>query len=147
MHSMSRNPFHEMEMLLDRYSRLTGWCPPDGPEDLSAPDWSPCTDVEETPALYLVNAELPGVRKQDITVCLSGGTLEIRGDKRAAMKPPEGNRRHRNERLFGRFCRAFNLPPDVDAASASASFSDGVLTVCIPRSGQRRSAEQHIRIA
>lgn len=144
---MSWNPFHEMELLLERYGRLTGGVAADGGQDLSTPDWSPLTDVEETPAMYLINAELPGVRKQDIRVCFSGSTLEIRGDKHAEMKQPEGNRRHRNERLFGQFRRSFNLPVSIDTDAASASFSDGVLTVRIPKSGASEQVERLIDIA
>ena len=144
---MTWNPFHEMEQLLERYSRLTGGSASDGMHDLSVPDWSPCTDIEETPGTYLVQTELAGVRKQDISVCFSGSTLEIRGDKRAEMKQPEGNRRHRNERLFGQFCRSFNLPADADVSAASASFRDGVLTVRIPRTGESVHTETRIEIA
>ena len=147
MNSLAWNPFREMEELLERYSRLTGRSISDTHDDLSAPDWTPFTDVEETPAMFLIHAELPGVRKQDITVCFSGSTLEIRGDKQAEMKDAVSNIRHRSERLFGQFYRTFNLPRNIDATSVSASYTDGVLTVRIPKTPQSEYVEQRIDIS
>lgn len=141
MNSPAWNPFREMEELLDRYSRSTGRAMPGVYDELSAPAWAPCTDVEETAEMYQLRAELPGVLKQDISVCFHGDTLEISGEKRADMKSEQGSRRHRSECFFGDFCRAFNLPHNLDASAAQADYADGVLTVRIPKT---RQSDTHV---
>jgi HSP20 family protein len=147
VNGLAWNPFREMEELLDRYSRSTGRAMPGIYEELSTPDWSPFTDVDETPDSYRIRAELPGVRKQDVIVSVSGGTLEIKGEKRAELKSEEANRRHRSECFFGSFCRTYNLPPDVDITAAAARLNDGVLTIRIPKKAPAGKHEHRLEIS
>jgi HSP20 family protein len=93
---------------------------------------SPAIDVAEAEGRYVVTAELPGCRKEDITVELHDGVLTIRGEKRDEREE-RGEKRHYVERSYGGFARAFRLPPDA-GEEAHASFQNGVLTVEVPKS-------------
>jgi HSP20 family protein len=86
----------------------------------------------ETAQAIIVRIELPGMRKEDIDVCVSRGRLKVRGEKRYA--PGDGPRYyHLMERAFGRFERTIALPPDTDAKRAEVSYQDGIITVILPK--------------
>jgi HSP20 family protein len=80
---------------------------------------------------FVVVAELPGVKKEDLDVQVSGDTLRLRGKKSVAYD--EAASVHRRERAAGEFDRTLTLPDDVDAARVSAEYRDGVLTLRLPR--------------
>lgn len=80
---------------------------------------------------FVVVAELPGVRKEDLDIQVRGDTLRIRGKKSIAYD--EKASIHRRERSAGEFDRTLSLPDDVDAAKVSAEYRDGVLTLRLPR--------------
>ncbi len=80
---------------------------------------------------FVVVAELPGVKKEDLDVQVRGDTLRIRGTKTIAYD--ENASIHRRERAAGEFDRTLTLPDDVDAAKVSADYRDGVLTLRLPR--------------
>jgi len=92
--------------------------------------WVPVVDIYETPAEFVVNAELPEVREQDISIRLEGTVLEISGERRLRR---EGRSYHQVERAYGTFSRTFMLPADVDRDAIEASLKDGVLRVVIPK--------------
>jgi HSP20 family protein len=80
---------------------------------------------------FVVVAELPGVKKEDLDVQVRGDTLRIQGQKTIAYD--ENASVHRRERATGQFDRTLTLPDDVDAAKVSADYRDGVLTLRLPR--------------
>jgi HSP20 family protein len=80
----------------------------------------------------VVNAEMPGVKAEDIDVSVVGDTLTISG-KRGPEELPEGARFHRRERVAGEFSRSIQLPFAVDSEKVEASLKDGVLTLNLPR--------------
>jgi HSP20 family protein len=80
---------------------------------------------------FVVVAELPGVKKEDLDVQVSGDTLRLRGKKSVAYD--EAASVHRRERAAGEFDRTLTLPDDLDAARVSAEYRDGVLTLRLPR--------------
>lgn len=92
--------------------------------------WSPSADVTETADAYLVEVELPGVKRDDITVDLIGGELAVSGEFKE--KERQGLFRHRTRRT-GRFSYRVALPHDVDADNVEANLADGVLTVRVPK--------------
>jgi HSP20 family protein len=93
---------------------------------------APAVDLGENEKSYLVTAELPGVRKEDVTVELHEDVLTIRGEKRSEREEKK-DRPHWVERSYGSFCRSFTLPPTAVAEELKASFQDGVLTIEIPK--------------
>lgn len=90
-------------------------------------------DVTETPEVYTVSADLPGVRKDDIQVDIDGNTVSITAECVRRRETQEGERVLRNERYAGKLSRSFQLAHDVDESSASAAFADGVLTLSLPK--------------
>ena len=95
--------------------------------------WSPVVDIYETDNHeFVVKAELPQVRREDINLTFENNVLTVRGER----KFDEEVRRdsyHRIERQYGAFSRSFSVPATIDAARISASFKDGVLTVRLPQ--------------
>lgn len=91
---------------------------------------APATDIEETNDEFVVTTDLPGVRKEDISIQAVGSQLIIAADR----KYQETERRvDLQERYFGPFERKFNLPSDIDSENIEASYENGVLTVCLPK--------------
>ena len=80
---------------------------------------------------YVLVAELPGVRKEDLEVEVRGDTLRIQGKKTIAYD--EGASVHRRERLAGQFDRTLTLPTEIDGTKVTAEYRDGVLTLRLPR--------------
>ena len=102
-------------------------------EEGEAHEWAPVADILETDDEYLVRAELPGVKREDVKVSLEEGMLTIEGERKQE-KEEKGRRLHRIERFYGSFCRRFSLPDDADATLIRAETKDGVLNVHIPKS-------------
>jgi HSP20 family protein len=95
-------------------------------------DWAPVADVVETEGEFLIKAELPEVRKEDIKVTVHEGVLSLTGERRKETRQ-EKDRFHRVERQYGSFTRRFSLPENVDETAIRAESKDGILTVHIPK--------------
>ncbi len=104
--------------------------------------WTPAIEVSERDGNYVVCAELPGLRPDDVTVEVTDHALVIEGERRQEQEQNEGGV-HRTERSYGRFYRAVPLPEGVNGEQAQANFKDGVLEVKIPMPQQQ---EQRRRI-
>lgn len=105
--------------------------------------WSPAADISETASEYLVKAELPGVKREDVKVTLENGVITIEGERKLE-KEDKSEKTHRIERFYGSFSRSFSLPDDADAAAVRADSKDGVLSVHIPKTkgdGKPRAVE------
>jgi HSP20 family protein len=95
--------------------------------------WMPAVDIFETnDREYVLKAELPDTRRDDINVTFENGVLTLTGERKAEFDINQGTY-HRSERAYGRFSRSFTLPATVDANRISASYKDGVLTVRVPQ--------------
>ena len=94
--------------------------------------WAPSVDVSETADNFEVRAELPGVSKDDLHVSVKDNLLTLSGEKRQENVDDTQNYR-RVERRYGNFQRKFALPPEVETDDIKAEFSDGVLTLSIPK--------------
>jgi HSP20 family protein len=98
-------------------------------------DFSPAIDLEEKEGNYLISADLPGIKKEDIRIELNDNMLTISGERTREVKS-EGKY---TERSYGKFSRSFSLPGQVSAEKISAQFNDGVLQVTVPKSEGTRS--------
>lgn len=90
-------------------------------------------DVKEQEKSYLVHAELPGVRKEDIHVTVDGNLVSISAEVKQEKEEKEGERVLRSERYFGKVSRSFQLAQDIEDGKASAKFNDGVLELTLPK--------------
>lgn len=90
-------------------------------------------DVKEDDNAYLVHAEIPGVKKEDIKVDVDGNTVSISAEVKQEKEEKKGERVIRSERYYGSVARSFSLAHDVDDAKAQAKYTDGVLELTLPK--------------
>jgi HSP20 family protein len=90
-------------------------------------------DVNESNGAYLVRADIPGVKKEDIKVGVDGNQVSISAEIRAEKEKKEGERVIRSERSYGSVARSFTLEHEVDEKGASAKYADGVLELTLPK--------------
>lgn len=102
-------------------------------------EWAPLVDISEDDKEYMIKAELPEVRREDVRVTVERGVLSIMGERQFA-KEETARKYHRIERAYGNFGRSFSLPDDANPAKITAAFQDGVLTV---RLAKTEKAKQH----
>jgi HSP20 family protein len=115
--------------------------------DSEAPSvWQPRVDVEESDGAYVVRAELPGMKLEDIKITIEDNQLSIRGEKRRDEEN-KGTTYHRVERVYGVFERSFELGHLVDSSRIEALYKDGVLELSIPKSEQAKAREIPIQVA
>ena len=126
------DPFRQMEDMFDRYSRNIGWPRGGSQEIMATGDWAPRVDIAETDNEFIIKAEIPEVKKEDVKVTVDSGVLAIRGERKQE-KEEKGKKFHRVERYYGSFTRSFTLPDNVDESKIEASFKDGVLNLKIPK--------------
>jgi HSP20 family protein len=112
-------------------------------EPLAVAEWSPLVDISEDDKEYLIKAELPEVKKEDVKVTAEDGTLTIMGERKFE-KEEKSKKYHRVERAYGSFGRRFSLPDDASPAKVSAEFKDGVLTVHLAK--DEKAKPQHIEV-
>jgi len=130
------NPINEFEDLMNRYNRMFGLTRTgerEGKDLFSRSDWAPAVDIKETDGAFTVEAELPGMSKDDVKVTVHDGVLTIKGERKQEEET-EDKKVHRIERFYGSFMRRFTLPDNVDENSVKASFKDGLLTLTIQKS-------------
>lgn len=106
-------------------------------ENQNSDGWIPAFDVYEDKDCFVVQAELPGLKRENIEVSLHDGTLTITGERKPEPRP-EGAAVYRAERRAGRFQRAVVLPATVAADKVTAGYLDGVLTVTLPKTEEAR---------
>ena len=90
-------------------------------------------DVSENENAYVVKAEMPGIRREDINVSIEGSQVSISAESKREKEVKSGDRVLRSERYFGKVYRAFTLAQEVDEQSASAKYADGVLELVLPK--------------
>lgn len=100
-------------------------------------------DVKEQDKQFVIHAELPGVKKEDIHVHVDGSVVSISAERRQEKEIKEGERVLRTERSFGKVSRSFQLGSELDEGTANAKFTDGLLELTLPK----KAAAQARRIA
>ncbi len=108
-------------------------------------EWAPVVDVAENANSVVVKAELPGMTDKDIEVLISGDSLTIKGEKKEEKEDKKENY-HRMERRYGSFRRVLQLPSEVKADNAQATFKNGVLQITIPKSEKAEKEKKKVEI-
>lgn len=98
-------------------------------------------DVSETDQAYMVKADIPGVKKDDIKISIEGNTVSIRAETREEKQEKMEGNMMRSERYYGEQYRSFSLPQEVDESKAEAKYQDGVLSLTLPKKGGTTSKQ------
>ena len=143
------DPFRELEEVSDRLNRM--FSRPAVPaknarEALTVADWSPTVDISESEEEYLIKAELPEVKKENVKVTLEDGVLTLSGERRQE-KEEKNVKYHRVERSYGSFVRSFSLPELVDETKVKAEYKDGVLSLHLPKSEKAKPRAIEVKVS
>lgn len=126
-------PFRDIDGIFDRYIADTlRRAPREGTQAGPSCDWTPLADVTESEGEYLIKAELPDVRKEDVAITVQDGVLTLSGERKQG-KRVDTEKVHRIERFYGTFSRRFALPEDADEQSIRAESRDGVILIHVPK--------------
>jgi HSP20 family protein len=142
------NPLRELGNLENRLDRLFGqsWPSRNGEKEaMTVSQWTPLVDISEDANEYLVKAELPELKKEEVKVSVENGELTISGERKSE-KEEKGKKFHRIERSYGSFLRSFTLPESVNAEKVSAEFKDGVLSVHLPKDERAKPKSIEVKV-
>jgi HSP20 family protein len=128
----------EMNRMFDSFMRM-----PDEEEGFRG-TWSPEIDIKETADAIVIQADLPGMKKDEIKLQIRDNTLQISGEKKM-QEEKKGETYHRVERVYGSFRRTFTLPTMVDSSKIQAIYKDGVLHLTLPKSEESKPKEIQIK--
>lgn len=134
-------PMRELDELFRRFSglqRRTG-----ASTDMA--DWSPAANISETPSEYLIKAELPEVKNDDVSITLQSGVITISGERKFQKEDKEESTL-RVESFYGNFSRSFALPENADQDNIKAESKDGVLRVRIPKIAAKSPKSVEIKV-
>lgn len=143
------NPWREIDDIQRRFASLLD-IPARGnggdSEQITISEWSPSVDIVEDDKEFVVKAELPEVKKEDVKVSVEDGVLTITGERKF-QKEEKNKRYHRIERSYGNFTRSFTLPEAVKADKVAADFKDGVLHVHLPKDESAQPKAIEIKVS
>lgn len=106
----------------------------------------PPVDIEEDDREYLLKAELPGMKKEEVKLKVEGGILSISGERKEE-KEEKDKKHHRVERSYGAFMRSFALPEVALSEKVSAEFKDGILTVHVPKDERAKRKAIEVKVS
>ena len=143
------DPLRGMENLQNHLATLFGRAPvrrQDGQEEsMTVAEWAPLVDISEDDKEYLIKAELPGLKRDDVHISVEKGVLTITGERKFE-KEEKDKKHHRVERAYGSFVRTFIVPDDAEADKVAAKFQDGLLTIHIPKSEKAKPKQIEVKV-
>lgn len=149
MNLIKWDPFRELEDVSNSLNRFFGRSAARteaNREMLAVADWMPSVDISETDAAYLIKAEIPDVKKEDVKVTIQDGMLTIQGERKLD-KEEKGKKFHRIERSYGSFVRSFQVPDDADETAVKAEFKDGMINVTLPKSAKAKAKAINVTVS
>ena len=143
----TRRPMKNLFSLHNEMGRIFGdlFDSDENGTDTEKTAWIPTVDVSETENGFEIRAELPGVSENDVNISVTDNRLTIKGEKRQEAET-DGKNYHRVERRYGTFQRSFTLPRNVETDTIKAQFTDGVLTLEIPKAEAAKPTEIPITV-
>ena len=139
------DPLKELANLKTQMDRILESVLGDEGEEMKRGSWVPPVDIYETPDEIVIQAEVPGVKQEDLSIKVEDDTLIISGEKKFDREVEKENY-HRAERIYGAFQRSFILPKTVDKEKIKASLKNGVLTIRLPKKEEVKPKEISIEI-
>ena len=134
MNIVKYDPFRELRGIQDEMTRLFTGLAPSGfdRDEVRYGAWNPSVDIFEEKDHLVMEAELPGMKREDFEITIENNVVTLKGDRKFEKKT-EGENYHRVERSYGSFTRSFTLPQNVTADGATADFDNGLLRVTFPK--------------
>ena len=128
------DPFRDLRNLQDEVNRLfsSSFTRSFGDEGFARGAWAPSVDIYENKDQIVLEAELPGMNREDFELTIENSVLTLRGERRFEKKE-ESDNYHRVERSYGGFSRSFTLPQTVSSENATAEYQNGVLRVVLTK--------------
>lgn len=143
------DPIKELDELQTRLSNLFQRAPvrkdSDKREAMTMAEWAPLVDITEDDKEYLIKAEVPEMKREDIKILVDENVLTISGERKSE-KEEKGRKHHRIERAYGSFARSFTLPEDADAGRILAEYKDGVLLVRLPKTEKAKPKAIEVKV-
>jgi HSP20 family protein len=140
------DPFRDLRTLQEEVNRLfTGnMARTFDEEGIARGAWSPSVDIYENKDQIVLEAELPGMKREDFDVSVENNVITLRGERHFEKKE-ESDNYHRVERAYGSFTRSFTLPNTVTAEGATADYANGVLRVSLPKREETKARRIEIK--
>jgi len=140
------DPFRDLRSLQEEVNRLfTGnMARTFDEEGIARGAWSPSVDIYENKDQIVLEAELPGMKREDFDVSVENNVITLRGERHFEKKE-ESDNYHRVERAYGSFTRSFTLPNTVTAEGATADYANGVLRVSLPKREETKARRIEIK--
>lgn len=142
-------PFRELEEMENRMTKFFNEFPTPlefgKVERITPGEWTPSVDVVEDEKEYVIKAELPEVKKEDVKVNVENGTLTISGERKLE-KEEKGKKYHRLERAYGSFLRSFSVAEGTKPDRIVAEFKDGVLKVHLPKDEKTKAKAMDVKV-
>lgn len=113
-------------------------------DEMSLLDWRPTVDTYEEGDNIVIKADLPGVKKEDVSIDVKDNVLTLKGERKHEENIDEDNY-YRRESAYGKFQRAFTLPDAVDANKIEASYKDGTLKITVPKTEESKARKIEIK--
>src|SRR6266849_6471878 len=145
--SISRyDPFRDLRTLQQEVNRLfTGNAARAfDDEGIARGAWSPSVDIYENKDQIVLEAELPGMKREDFDLSVENNVITLRGERHFEKKD-ESDNYHRVERAYGSFTRSFTLPNTVSSEGATAEYRNGVLRVTLPKRAETKARRIEIK--
>ena len=147
--SQSWNPLQDLIVLQDRMNRLfedatkrRAHSEPDNSDEFERADWVPASDIYETQDAYSIAIDLPGVSRSALEIEVDDNRLIVKGTREIEL-----TKSMRNERPSGKFIRTFIVPSSVDQNMIGAEYTDGVLSVRLPKRQEQQPQKVEIKIS
>jgi HSP20 family protein len=138
-------PFRGISTWQDQFNRLFNESFRTHAEESAVTSWAPAVDIYETPNELVVKADLPDVNEKDIDVRVENNLLTIRGERKFEKSVAEENFL-RVERTYGSFSRSFSLPNTLNAEAIAAEYTNGVLTVTLPKREETKPRQVKVTV-
>ncbi|MER3429944.1 MAG: molecular chaperone [Blastocatellia bacterium] len=145
MNLVTYDPFRELRTLQDEVNRLFSTTfGRSGETELMRGAWSPSVDIFENKDQIVLEAELPGMKPEDVDISIENNVLTLHGERKFEKKD-EGDNYHRIERSYGSFTRSFTLPPTVSTDNIDATFENGVLRLTLAKREEAKPKKIEIK--
>jgi HSP20 family protein len=147
MNLVTYDPFRELRALQDEVNRVfSSTFSRSGETELMRGAWSPNVDIFENKDQIVLEAELSGMKPEDVDISIENNVLTIHGERKFEKKD-EGDNYHRIERSYGSFTRSFTLPPTVSSENVEATFENGILRLTLAKREEAKPKRIEIKAA